>query len=52
MTTKENEPFRGKCFSVRIQFPAKLLLWLQETKDILICRKIQKTYRSDTFQII
>lgn len=52
LTTKENEPFRGKGFSVRIQFPAKLLLWLQETKDILICRKIQKTYRSDTFQII
>ena len=35
LTTKENEPFRGKGFSVRIQFPAKLLLWLQETKDIL-----------------
>lgn len=51
LTTKENEPFRGKGFSVRIQFSAKLILWLQETKGILICRKIQKTYRSDTFQI-
>lgn len=49
---KISEVFRGKGFSIRTQYPAKLLLRLQETKDILMCTKTQKTYHSDTFRII
>lgn len=49
---KISEVFRGKGFSIRTQYPAKLLLRLQETKDILMCTKTQKIYHSDTFRII